>query len=289
MRHRNRFILVGSCVLFLLANNAHPDSPRQLERKAKRFYHQGNFAEAARQFGLAQQQIQGTSLDPAVAYYNRARTLTELGNDEDAAQQYSEAQHTTDLTLQKKAYHNRGNVLFRKAESLQRDQAHLKEATRTIHEARTMYKKSITLDPRDPAPKINYELASRRLTELENLHQQSEQQKTLFKAQRQQEQRHEDQNPDSNQMQKHEPSDRQPDEQQQDPMNAQGNSDSKDQHPPSHRPSRNERTTHRPRGSEKMTKEEADMLLNSIQEEEKAVRANIRIAIGQPREVEKDW
>ena len=286
MKRIFRLILAGSCVMYFLSNKAYSESPRRLERKAKQFYHQGKYAEAANQFGLAQEQARGSSLDPAVAFYNRARALTELGNHEEAAQQYLESHHTTDLTLLKKAYHNRGNVLFRKAELIQLDQAHVDEAIRTVHEARTMYKTSITLDPGDPAPRINYELASRRLDELETLQQRLEQRKNK----RQHEQRIDDHNAGSNRHRHGEPSDRQSDEQQQDQKESDhGSSLSKNQHPPSQPSSQDESLDVRSKRSEEMTEEEANMLLNSIQEEEKATRANLRITIGQPREVERDW
>lgn len=270
-------------------SSAHAQSARQLEKQGREAFENDSFEEAANAFDKAATAAAEGKLDAAVAQYNRSLALARLGRHQDAAEGYVESLRTTDLALQQTAYYNRGNALMAAAGDRE-TQGALQPAIEVAHEALAMYEKSITLDPHDASAKTNFELALRKIEELESKldqQQQNEENEQDDQSPDQQDEPSEqnDESEDSPEDQQNQDQDGQQDEQQDRQQDGQPEDPSEDDRPP---PEQRENSS-QPRPSEEMTREEAEMLLDAIREEEQSAREQIRIKFGASGPVEKDW
>lgn len=92
---------------------------------------------------------------------------------EDAAKAFTEALKSDDLTLQEKAYYNRGNVLFQRGnETLQTDPEHSIEMW---EQAVASYDGALQLDSRDDDARYNLEFVKQKLEELKKQQDQKKQ------------------------------------------------------------------------------------------------------------------
>jgi Ca-activated chloride channel family protein len=199
----------------------------------------------------------------------------ELGRHEEASARYQEALRSPDLALQGRAYYNRGNALYRMTEappSPGSPPAPAAIAPAAIEEALRMYERALFLDPGDEDAKVNYELALRLKEQIQK--QQQEQQ-----PQNQQQQEKKDDQSQENK--KRDQDQKQPQDQQQQNQQKQ---DQEQQPQPQEQPS-----TQEPAPAEQMTPEEARMLLDRMKQEEQAYRDQLRVIMGQPVPVDKDW
>ena len=185
-----------------------------------------------------------------------------------AATNFAEATRSPDLALQSKAYYNRGNALVTGSASLEK-QGGLDTALGSVDEAIEMYENAMTLAPGDEDAKVNYELALKKKQELQ---QKQQQQQKQDQQQKDQSQEQEKQKKDDQQKQ-----DQQKD-QQQDKGQPQPQQQADDQ-----------QKQPQPQKSEEMTPEEAKMMLDAMKQEEQASRDRMRLVIGQPTPVDKDW
>ena len=288
------------CALVLCAGSAAwGQSARQLETQGREAFENHSFDEAAAAFEQAAAAAAEGKLDAAVAHYNRSLALARLGRHEEAAEAYVESLRTTDLQLQQPAYYNRGNALMAFAGAQETEET-LEPALEAAREALAMFEKAITLDPGDTSAKTNFELALRKIEELESrLEQQQQNQQNEEDNESQEDQDQEsdqDNESDSKDPQESEQKedqdgqpddqqDEQQDEQQDDQQDGQPESNSDNEQPP---PDQGESQS-QPRPSEEMTPEEAEMLLDAIREEEQSARERIRIKFGAGGPVEKDW
>ena len=232
------------------------DSPRTLFREGLAAYEKKDFEKAAQQFGQAASGATTNRLDPAVPLYNAANALMQLGRHEEASQQYQEALRSPNLALQGRAYYNRGNALYKLAETPAPDAGANNNASSAIGEALRMYERALFLNPHDEDAKVNYELALR-------LKEQIEQQQ----KQQQDQEKNQEQQPKENK------------EQEQQPQQADQGQDKSPEQPANQEPT----------PAQQMTPEEARMLLDRMKQEEQAYRDQMRVIMGRPVPVDKDW
>jgi len=268
--------LLGAAVFMMAMAAGASDSPRALLREGLSSYGKKDYEKAADQFDRAAGGAATNRLDPAVPLFNAANSLMQLGRHEEASPRYQEALRSPDLALQGQAYYNRGNALYRMAEPSAAPPMPAPQASgagagaQAIEEALRMYERALFLNPGDEDAKVNYELALRLKEQIQQQQQQQQQQKD-----QQQEQQQQDEQKDQEQKKDQEKED-QPQEQQQD--------QAQDEQQPQEEPSKQE-----PTPAEQMTPEEARMLLDRMKQEEQSYRDQLRVIIGRPVPVDKDW
>ena len=137
------------------------DTPRSSMRKGVKDYQSGSFSNAVTHF-------EKTTLEfPSTGNYNLGNALYRAGDFEAAADCYNEALRTTDLTLQAKAYFNRGNALLARTTALSGPEQ-IEIAIELAFQAMDMFEKVILLTPDDITVKQNFERAQRLRLQLEN-------------------------------------------------------------------------------------------------------------------------
>lgn len=253
------------------------EAPRQSMKDGIRFYEKSTYDSAAESFDQAAQSAQRDKLDASVAKYNAANARFKIGQFGAAATNFAEATRSPDLALQSKAYYNRGNALVAGSASLEK-QGGLDTALGSVDEAIEMYENAMTLAPGDEDAKVNYELALKKKQELQ---QKQQQQQKQDQQQKDQSQEQEKQKKDDQQNQDQKKKDQQQDQkkdQQQDKGQPQSQQQADDQ-----------QKQPQPQKSEEMTPEEAKMMLDAMKQEEQASRDRMRLVIGQPTPVDKDW
>ena len=282
--------------LVMLAAAARAGDPWTAMRGGFDAFARTNFAAAATNFAAAAATAPTEQLDPAVARYNEGTALLAAGQPAEAARALSEALRSGDLNLQQKAHFNRGNALM--ALSAAQEQAQkLDEAVKQVQEAQAMYENAMTLDPRDPDVKVNYELALQREQQLQELKQQQQQQQQNQDQNQDQEKQDQEKQGQQDKSEQQKSDDQQPqDQQQQDGQQQQDPQEQKPQEQPSQpqadKPQEQDAqqpVEAQPARPEEMTPEEARQLLDAMKKAEEAQRENVRILIGKPVPVEKDW
>lgn len=270
------------CVLFLIGTAqeaAAADTPRAIMRDATSAYAEERYQEAADAFRVAAERAAEEDLDPARARYNYANALYQDGRFEEAAVAYHEALRSTDLDVQQSAHFNRGNALLANAQRLAAEQE-LDTAKTMTERALDSYRNALLLQPDDRDAKINYELADRFREELEmQIAQQPPQPQPQSGDEEDQEQQ-EEQDDEAPPEPQPSPEEDGEDEQQEEPT-----------------PSYDAETTPAdasaqdisPESMEEMTEEEAMLLLDAMRDEEQEARDQMRLRLGNPAEVEKDW
>ena len=126
-----------------------------LEFKAARFL------KAAEAFQEAAVQAENTKLDPAYAQYNLGAALYRKGLVEKAVERFEAALETTDHAVQIPAWFNLGNARMAVGRK-QAGREELESALNSMEGAMDAYVSAMMLDPDDPAPKVNFELAAKK-------------------------------------------------------------------------------------------------------------------------------
>ncbi|MBU1910389.1 MAG: tetratricopeptide repeat protein [Verrucomicrobia bacterium] len=245
------------------------DSPHTLFRDGMVAYKKGDFAQSLAPLEQAASGAVTNRLDPAVPLYNAANALMQLGRHDEASNRYQEALRSPDLALQGRAYYNRGNALYRMAETPVPQDKTAGLTSAAIEEALRMYERALFLDPGDEDTKVNYELALQLKKQIEEQQQQQ---------QNQQQQREQEKQENKEQEKEKEK------EKEQEQKQEQQNQEHEQQQQPQEQPSKQE-----PTPAEQMTPEEARMLLDRMKQEEQAYRDQLRVIMGQSVPVDKDW
>ncbi len=267
---RSALFLLSALALAPLAQGADP--ARSALKEGAKLYGKESYEQAAQSFGKAADEAAARKLDPAVARYDEANALYRLQKPDEAQKKYADALKSTDLSLQGKAYFNRGNALFSTVEQAEK-QNRLDEASKIIDESLTMYENAMTLSPKDPDAKVNYELALKKKQEVEQKKQQQQQQQQQQDQQQKDQQQEQQQQKQEQQKQEQQKQDQQ--KQQQDRQQQQQQQQEQQAQPQ--------------KPSEEMTPEEARLMLDAMKQDEQANREKIRLVTGQPSPVDKDW
>jgi len=266
-------------LLAALALSAHAATdPRATLKAGAKAYDTNNFEAAQQAFEQAATNAAAQQLDPAVARYNAAAADYRLGKMDAAADRLAEALRTGDLKLQQKAWFNRGDALLGRMGGLEQH-GKLEDAQKAAVEAATQFEQAILLDPADADAKVNYELSLQLQQELEKKKQEQQKQDQKKKDQDKKDQ---DKNKDKQGQQ----------DQQKKPDAGQDKDKDKPQDQQQPKPDEQQQQQQAAQGAKKdgeMTPDEAKQLLNAMRQEEQANREKMRLNLGQPEPVEKDW
>lgn len=256
-------------------------------------YEKGEYQSSAQAFDEAAQGAGVERVDPAAAFYNEGNALFKQAQFDAAAEKYRAALQTTDLALQSKAYYNRGNALVGSAGILEQQQK-LEEAGKSVDEALAMYENAMALASADEDVKVNYELALKKQEELKKKQEQQQQQQQQNKDQQKQDQKDQKQQDQKNQQDQQQKQDQQQqDQQKQDQQKQDQQKQNQSQKPEQQKQDQQQQEQRQqagePEKAEAMTPEEAKMVLDSKKQEEQANRDRLRLIMGQPVPVDKDW
>jgi Ca-activated chloride channel family protein len=290
------FTLVVHMAAVHPAEGSDPGEARRALNRGLSAYQAGDLEAASSAFAEAAEAADGTRLDPAVARYNEARARLTEEDVEGAAAAWLEALRSPDLELQQDAYFNRGNALMAGAER-QEGQQQLEPAMDLAHEAATMYEQAIRLNPDDLEAKVNFELALKKIEELEIKQQeqqssedqqdQQDQQEQQDQEDRQNQEQQQEQQSSEDQQEQQEQQQDQP-QQEQDPSQPEDGQSQQDDAAPETEQDE-QPGDEQPLPTQEMTREEAEMMLDAKREEEKAAREQVRLRLGPREQVEKDW
>lgn len=184
--------------------------------------------------------------------YNIGNTLYEEGDFAQAADRLTKALNTDEVGLAARAQYNLGNAQYRAGD---------------YQKAIEAYKASLDLNPDDMEAKYNLELARRMLKE------QTQPEQSQDQEQQQQEQQEKEQ---QEQEQDQQQQDQQQEQQQQ---NQQEDEDQK----------RDEQQRQQPQDQKEMSKEDAERILNALQDDEQDIQKRIRRNKAGTGYVGKDW
>lgn len=285
-RLRTPWTLSAVAALALSASAAEP-SPREIMREGRAKLDAGDLPAAAAAFDRAATAAPGAQLDPARARFNQGLALQQQdGKDAEAEAALDQALRTTDARLQSRTYYNRGHLLSGRAKALQQAQK-LPEAQSAAGQALSAFADSLLLASSDNDSRVNYEMTQRLIEELE---QQVEQQK----QQQPDPQQKQDPQPKQEPQSQQDPQPKQEPQPQSQPQPQDPPQDGSQQEQQKSEPSGMNEDTPSPAdpGEEKpedMSKEEATMLLDAMKAEEAAMREKLRLRLGRPVPVDKDW
>ena len=266
-----------SCAMIMLVCAftlaVHAANPRSTLEAGVEAYRAKQFETAQKAFFTAGTNAVSEQLDPAVAKYNEAAADYRLGRMDEAAERFAEALRTGNLPLQQRAWYNRGDALLGRM-AAQEKQGKLDEAKKLAEEAATHFEQAVLLDPADADAKVNYELCLQLQQELEKKKQEQE------KQQKKQDQQDKDKDKKDQQNQQ--------DQQQKKPDDDKQKQDQKPK-PDQDQKQQDQQAAQGEKKDNEMTPDEALQLLNAMRQEEQANRDKLRLNIGQPEPVEKDW
>ncbi|HWR97448.1 MAG TPA: hypothetical protein VN317_03430 [Candidatus Methanoperedens sp.] len=163
-----RAVLAATVLAALLdagASAAAGEARRAMDEGFSHFEAQ-RYAEAAGSFAEAGVKAGAEGLDPSVAGFNRATALLRAGKAAEAAEALAEALSAGDRDLRESAHYQRGIALASAAESAA-GAGEIGKALALFEHSLAAYEGAMRIDPRDEDPKVNHELVSRRLAQLE--------------------------------------------------------------------------------------------------------------------------
>ncbi len=247
---------LGSSILFFMTFSIIAQSAHKNLRNGDMLYEYGKYQDAELEYRKAD-----TNKSSVKSSYNLGNTLVNQERYDEAIKSYeSAAAKATSDDQKSKIYHNQGNAFFRKEK---------------YKESIDAFKKSLKYKPSDQATKENLAMAH---TEWKKQQQQKDQQKNKDKNQNQDKkegqqdknnQDNKDKNQDQNEDQKNENQNQ--DQQNQDQQDQQKGQDQAD------------------KDGKKMTKEDAQKLLEVMDSEEKKVQQKMRRMDGKGKKPTKDW
>ena len=139
--------------------------------KGEEAFAQGDYLQASEYY---RKKLEKYPNDPKLQYNFGAAAFKNNMYD-DASEAFTKALKSDDITLQEKAYYNRGNSQYQKGVELQ--QADPKATVDHWQKALDSLQSALKLDPSDADAKHNHEVIKKRLEELEKKQQQSKQNK----------------------------------------------------------------------------------------------------------------
>lgn len=270
-------------------------------------FNQGDYLQASEFY---RQLLEKSPNDPELQY-NFGTAAYKNNMQDDAIEAFTKALKSDNVELQKKAYYNRGNSYYQKgAEALQADP---ETTINQWKQAISSLESALQLDPDDPDAGHNLEVIKERLKELEEQHQQNQQdqqdqqdQKDQQSEQNQEGQPQQDENGQQGSQEKQQSQDGQPENDpktgQDEPVGEQPESQSEEKNDqPSDKPvALNEsEESDKNAGTQmdqdaqrqqlgKMTREEAENLLNALKNEEGELNF-VPSGSDPDNNIDKDW
>ncbi len=273
--------------------------------KGEEAFNQGDYLQASEYY---RQRLEKSPNDPELQY-NFGTAAYKNNMQDDAIEAFTKALKSDNVELQKKAYYNRGNSYYQKGAEVQ--QADPETTINQWKQAINSLESALQLDPDDADAGHNLEVIKKRLEELEEQHQQNQQDQQNQKDDQQNEQNQEDQpqqdeNGQQDSQEKKKSNDGQPEN---DPGT--GQDEQADDQPESPSEEKNDRASDKQEAlneSEesdknaveqmdqdaqrqqlgKMTREEAENLLNALKNEEGELNF-VPSGSDSGNNIDKDW
>ena len=279
MMKLSRYILT-ICALFISLQLVAQNNDRDCIRMGNKYFRDKEFNKAETYYRKA------LEMNPSLeAYYNLGNAVAFQGNDSVAFEQYKKALEQTAETPEKKAYvyHNMGNMTYLNGRSLMK--ANSPDAMKSFQQAVELYKSALRCNPTDDETRYNlamaqYMLKKNQQNQDQNQQNQDQQQnKDQDKKDEQKDKQDkgddkQDQNKDQNKDQDKQDQNKQ-DQQNKDQQNQQQQQQQQQPAEPN-KPQIDDKT--------------AEQLLNSAQQDEKAVQRKVQKAEKAHRQgLEKDW
>lgn len=257
--------------------------PRQFLRDGIRAYEAEDFATAVERFREAIDEAEAQGTDPSRAWFNLGTAKSRLGAWDAAIAAYTNALQSTDEAVQQSTFMNKGYSLVNQALE-QAEQGDMPSALQQAEQALQSYRNAIVLDPADREAKINHERTQRLVEELREMQPPPQEQPD----------QQPDDSPDEGEDEQEQP---QPDTPQPDAADEpEPGDDEADEDPtpddlqPDAAPDDPAMDATMPEPTmDEMTEEEAMLLLDALRDEEQETRDQMRLQLGEPAEVEKDW
>ena len=223
------------------------------------------------------------------AYYNLGNSVAAQGNDSVAFEQYKKALEQIAETSEKKAYvyHNMGNMTYLNGRSLMK--ANSPDAMKSFQQAVELYKSALRCNPSDDETRYNLAMAQYMLKKnQQNQNQQGQ-------DQNQDQQQNKDQDKKDDQKDKQDQGDQNKDQQKDQDKQDQQNKDQQKQDQQNQDQQKKDQQQKQEQQQQQPQKPQiddktAEQLLNSAQQDEKAVQRKVQKAEKAHRQgLEKDW
>jgi len=283
----SRALLWIGAVIFLYGLpdvHAQTLSARDLMKQGLSAYEEGSFEDAAAHFQDAAEAAPDEKLDGARAHFNRGNALLEQDLHEEAASEYQAALESPDLELQHAAHFNRGNALLDMAEAQVESMA-WQEALDITTKALESYRNALALRSDDEDAKINHEWAARYKKQLEEIIEQMPPQESQDSDENNEsEDEEKEDNEENNQQQ-----DQQEQQDQQDQEPQEDESSTAPPLPPQQEEQEPQGQPGEEKDMEDLNDEEIQMILDAMRQDEQATRDRMRLPVGDPEAVLKDW
>lgn len=144
-----------------------PAAAQASASSARKSYDQGQYKNALNEY----ERLLEKKPDNSPLHYNAGSAAFQAGRFESAADHFSAALATGDLSLQQKAYYNRGNSQFRQGEEAEDPSKKMELWKKSLNDFETTLK----LDPKDADARQNAEMVSRKIEELKQQQQKQDQ------------------------------------------------------------------------------------------------------------------
>lgn len=218
------------------------------------------------------------------AYYNLGNSVAAQGNDSVAFEQYKKALEQIAETSEKKAYvyHNMGNMTYLNGRSLMK--ANSPDAMKSFQQAVELYKSALRCNPSDDETRYNLAMAQYMLKKnQQNQNQQGQ-------DQNQDQQQNKDQDKKDDQKDKQDQGDQNKDQQKDQDKQDQQNKDQQNQNQQKQDQQQKQEQQQQQPQKPQIDDKTAEQLLNSAQQDEKAVQRKVQKAEKAHRQgLEKDW
>jgi tetratricopeptide (TPR) repeat protein len=269
------------CVLFLTLPLVAQNSDRDCIRMGNKYFRDKEYNKAETWYRKALEM--NKSLE---AYYNLGNAVAAQGNDSVAFEQYKKALEQIAETPEKKAYvyHNMGNMSYLSGRSLMK--ANSPDAMKSFQQAVELYKSALRCNPSDDETRYNLALAQYMLKK----NQQNQNQQGQNQDQNQDQQQNKDQDKKDEQKDKQDQGnqnqDQQKDQDKQDQQNKNQQQNQNQENQDQKKEQQQQQQPQKPQIDDKT----AEQLLNSAQQDEKAVQRKVQKAEKAHRQgLEKDW
>ena len=218
------------------------------------------------------------------AYYNLGNAVAFQGNDSVAFDQYKKALEQIAETPEKKAYvyHNMGNMTYLNGRSLMK--ANSPDAMKSFQQAVELYKSALRCNPSDDETRYNLAMAQYMLKKNQQNQDQNQQ--------NQDQQQNKDQDKKDDQKDKQDKGDNKQDQNKDQDKKDQQNKDQQNEQNKDQQQDKKQQQQQQPSEPQKpqMDDKTVEQLLNSAQQDEKAVQRKVQKAEKAHRQgLEKDW
>ncbi|MBR3477983.1 MAG: aerotolerance regulator BatC [Bacteroidaceae bacterium] len=274
----SRYILTV-CSLFLCLQLAAQNNDRDCIRMGNKHFRDKEYNKAETWYRKALEM--NKTLE---AYYNLGNSVAAQGNDSVAFEQYKKALEQIAETSEKKAYvyHNMGNMTYLNGRSLMK--ANSPDAMKSFQQAVELYKSALRCNPSDDETRYNLAMAQYMLKKnQQNQNQQGQ-------DQNQDQQQNKDQDKKDDQKDKQDQGDQNKDQQKDQDKQDQQNKDQQNQNQQKQDQQQKQEQQQQQPQKPQIDDKTAEQLLNSAQQDEKAVQRKVQKAEKAHRQgLEKDW